>query len=1007
MCVRRRTFSFLIILLSIQFGLPDPLHIEAAEKEKSSLSANKQPTFGIEKRIPWKTSRLTGSPEPPPKYAIEPVFTQLSFSNPVELVPVPGTNRMAMMELDGAIYTFPNEPNCKKADLFLDMAKDVAGMKKAYGIAFHPNFETNRTCYLSYVLDAELPEGTRVSEFKVTKTDPPKVILGSEKIIITWKSGGHNGACIRFGPDGYLYISTGDGGPAFPPDPLKTGQDVSDLLASVLRIDVDHPSKGMKYSIPADNPFVNLEDARGEVWSFGHRNPWKMAFDPFNGSLWVGDVGWEMWEMIYRIQKGGNYGWSVVEGSQAVHSERNRGPTPILPPTVEHSHTEARSITGGYVYRGKRLPELVGAYIYGDYVTGKVWAAKHDGSKLTSLEELTDSSTQIVTFGEDGDGELYLVGYGKEGSMYRLIPNPVVAVNKDFPKKLSETGLFSSTKNHRLAPGVISYSVNAEPWADHTTANRFVAVPDNQKLGVYKDSNVQIGFIKGEWQFPTDSVLVKTISLEMEPGNPASTRHLETQVLHFNVDTWNAYSYIWNEDQTDARLSEGAGFDKTFSIKDTNSENGVRQQTYHFASRTECILCHTTRAGSVHAFKIDQLNKSHNYGKRTADQLQTLSHIGLFSEPLPVELSKMAQPFDSTADLTDRARAYLHVNCAHCHRRGGGGTAAMDLQYQLSLEKTNLFQARPTQGTFGIHAAEVLAPGDPFRSVIIYRMSKLGRGRMPHFGSNVVDQQGIKLISDWVSQVPLTEKTGKPSNSVVSLRQQEQKLITRIQHSKNAAERGGTFDELFSSISGALVLLRAIDDEKLAPNVVQEATLKGTTHADIRIRDLFERFVPEENRVKRLGTVVNPQDILALQGIVKKGRALFTTAAGVQCRNCHKIGNVGKQLGPPLDEIAKKYDRAKLLESMLEPSKTVDKKFVSFLIETKRGRVFAGLLAKQTDQQIVLRDATNKEIVISAEDIELIVPQRKSLMPELLLRDLTAQEVADLLAYLETLKPKS
>ena len=152
---------------------------------------------------------------------------------------------------------------------------------------------------------------------------------------------------------------------------------------------------------------------------------------------------------------------------------------------------------------------------------------------------------------------------------------------------------------------------------------------------------------------------------------------------------------------------------------------------------------------------------------------------------------------------------------------------------------------------------------------------------------------------------------------------------------------------------------------------------------------------------------MNPQDILALQGIVKKGRALFTTAAGVQCRNCHKIGNVGKQLGPPLDEIAKKYDRAKLLESMLEPSKTVDKKFVSFLIETKRGRVFAGLLAKQTDQQIVLRDATNKEIVISAEDIELIVPQRKSLMPELLLRDLTAQEVADLLAYLETLKPKS
>ena len=162
-------------------------------------------------------------------------------------------------------------------------------------------------------------------------------------------AGGHNGAHLQFGPDGCLYISTGDGGQSFPPDGRNTGQDISDLLAAILRIDVDHPDPGKLYSIPADNPFVSTAGARGEIWAYGLRNPWKICFDPADGSLWVGDVGWEMWEMIYRIERGGNYGWSIVEGqpSRCTPSGK-RGPTPILPPTVEHDHTEARSITGGY-----------------------------------------------------------------------------------------------------------------------------------------------------------------------------------------------------------------------------------------------------------------------------------------------------------------------------------------------------------------------------------------------------------------------------------------------------------------------------------------------------------------------------------------------------------------------------------------------------------------------------------------------------------------------------------
>ena len=193
----------------------------------------------------------------------------------------------------------------------------------------------------------QYPEGTRVSRFRVTETDPPRCDPASETIIISWLQGGHNGGCLKFGLDGCLYISSGDGGVAFPPDGLSSGQDMTTLLAKVLRIDVRRQENGRLYAIPADNPFVKLAGARGETWSYGMRNPWKMSFDRKTGDLWVGDVGWELWELVYRVQRGDNYGWSIVEGSQPVHPDRPRGPTPIVPPTMEIPHTEGASITGG------------------------------------------------------------------------------------------------------------------------------------------------------------------------------------------------------------------------------------------------------------------------------------------------------------------------------------------------------------------------------------------------------------------------------------------------------------------------------------------------------------------------------------------------------------------------------------------------------------------------------------------------------------------------------------
>src|SRR5262245_32049922 len=429
------------------------------------------------KRVPWTTSRITGSPEAPPPYRTERVFPKLKFAEPVTITRAPGSERLFVAQLRGKIVSFPDDQACEKPDPFLDLGA-IPGHWRTYGLVFHPNFAKNRFVYACYVLKAGDPKGSRVSRFKVTDTDPPRADPKSETILLEWPSGGHNGGCLQFGPDDFLYISTGDGSNPNPPDALNTGQDISDLLSSILRIDVDHEDPGKAYRIPPDNPFVKTEGARPEIWAYGLRNPWKMTFDRPPGDLCVGDVGWDTGEMVHRVQRGGNYGWSVMEGRLPIKSEGKRGPTPILPPTLEFPHSEAASITGGYVYHGKRYPDLAGAYICGDYVTGKIWATRFQGDKVLSHREIAQTGQRIVAFGEDKDGEFYYVNHDeKEGALYRLVPQTEPDTSARFPRRLSETGLFADTAKGIPAPGVVAFAINAEQWADLTTAERWIGLP--------------------------------------------------------------------------------------------------------------------------------------------------------------------------------------------------------------------------------------------------------------------------------------------------------------------------------------------------------------------------------------------------------------------------------------------------------------------------------------------------------------------------------------------------
>ncbi len=967
------------------------------------------PPYGIEKRIAWTTSRITGSPEPPLPYRTERLFPKLKFVEPLELVALPGSDRWLIIEHAGKIFSFPNDPACESPDLFADLKQLNPEVTESYSLAFHPQFARNRQVYIWYILKPELPDGTHVSRFKVTDTNPPQVDLKSEQSVITWKSGGHNGGCIRFGLDGYLYISTGDGAGPDPPDPLDTGQDIGDLLSSILRIDVDHAEKGRPYRVPPDNPFVNMAGARPEVWAYGLRNPWRMSIDRQTGDLWVGDVGWELWEMIYRVQRGGNYGWSILEGShQPVKPDGKRGPTPLLPPTREHPHSEAASITGGCVYRGKRLPELAGGYIYGDYETGKIWELRHDGSRVTRSRELVDTRLKVVSFGEDREGELYIVDFG--GTVHRLVVNPAANTPSSFPRKLSETGLFSSVAEGKPAPGVISYSVNAELWADHAQGERFVALPGN---GVVTNHD-------GRWEFPKDAVLAKTYSLELERGNPKSRHKLETQILHFNGESWNACSFQWNEEQTDATLVGAKGTEQTFAITDADAPGGKRHQTWRFHSRAECLRCHNPWCNTALAFNPPQLDKELRYaakeaadawpahGGSRANQLQTFAHIDLVApacipdKPQPT----LANPYDPAADLNARARSYLHVNCSHCHREHAGGSVLSYMNFDLPLEKAALAGKVPSQGSLGIAAAKVVASGDPFRSVLWYRMAKLGKGHMPYLGASVVDERGVGLIHDWIKQLPASAGDDPAETEAVTRRASESAALARLRFNGSGPppDPQEVIGEMLSSVSGALALLRAVDERSLSAPIRQAAIAAGTSAVDAQVRDLFERFLPEERRAKTLGSQIDPGVILVLRGDAARGRKIFTQEGGAQCQTCHRAEGVGRDFGPDLSQIGKKYARAQILENILEPSKAIDPQYVAYLVETRDDTMHTGFLIRKSANEVVLKEATAEEVRLPAAAIKRMEAQRLSLMPEGLLQGMTAQEAADLIEYLQSLR---
>ncbi len=649
------------------------------------------------------------------------------------MLQAPGDDdRWYVVQRGGKVLTFTGGSSTQ---LFADISKRVLAPDPIWseqgllGIAFPPDFASKHQVFFSY---NRKPDGASVISRFTVSSDGLSVDPDSEEVILTvpQPSANHNGGGIAFGPDGYLYIGFGDGGGAGDED--GNAQNTHNLLGAMLRIDVSRSGGGKAYAIPADNPFASSSGCGNgagcpEIWAWGLRNPWRWSFDRETGKLWAGDVGQDAWEEVDIIEAGKNYGWRCYEGSHAYNTAGCGARDQYTFPVAEYGHDEGQSITGGYVYRGNAIPGLRGTYLYADYVEGKVWALPAEGG--TPTLRAANPGLSIASFAEGNDGELYLLSYG-DGTIHKIVPKgggSAASVDGGLPQKLSETGCFKADDPTQPVEGLIPYGVNAQLWSDGTEKHRWFAIPDGTAIEIDSDGN--------NWIFPPGSVLVKEIRI--------GGKRVETRLLfRYEDGEWGGYSYEWDDQERDATLLSGAKSKQVGGI------------TWDYPSPGQCMYCHTEAAGVALGPETVQLNGLFTYPEtgRTANQLATYEHIGLFASPLPDKperLPALVDPADKGERLEERARSYLHANCNSCHRPGAH--APGDFRYQTPFGEREICNQDPIHGTAGIgDGAVLLSPGEPDKSVIVARMKATDDNRMPKLGTHLVDPVGTGVVSEWI-----------------------------------------------------------------------------------------------------------------------------------------------------------------------------------------------------------------------------------------------------------------
>lgn len=617
--------------------------------------------------------------------------------------------------------------------VFLDVAPMLSvstGEGGLIGLTPSPDFDATGEIFLTY-LGGSLPDQittviARVQSGRDTHVADP----ASLEAVLTLERGaeqGHNGGHLAFGPDRLLYIAIGDG--TWEQARQDRAQQTDSLFGKVLRID---PLGARPYQSPADNPFVFVEAGRPEVYALGFRNPWSFSFDD-RGRLWVGDVGYARWEEVNLVEKGANYGWPIREGRHCLRI------TPCdtdgkTDPLYEYPHIDGLSISGGYVYRGNAVSSLRAKYIFGDFITGRVWSLDPDNPIKAEL--VLDTGMNITGFSEDYAGELLIIDYSghiwrlEESASTETVVTPTLA-------SLDCLSPPSASPATQMATGLIPYEVIAPLWADDLDKKRWFAIPNDTVIRVTDE---------GAFDLPAGTLLLKELSY--------NGRRIETRMFTRDKDLgWTGYAFVWNADQTDAVLLPDG---------ETRTVEGYGDWT--IPSRAQCLGCHTTLMGRVLGFEAAQLDRSRApdaatiASERLENQLEWMQRVRLLDRPVDrvaMKIAPLTDPYraDPAATLEARARSYLHANCSFCHRPYGPGQGEIDLRATVSLDEMHVLCRHPTTSNVDTNDV-VIAPGDPARSMLTQRMAGLTGPRMPPLGSSRVDVQALDVVSSWVASIP-------------------------------------------------------------------------------------------------------------------------------------------------------------------------------------------------------------------------------------------------------------
>ncbi len=628
----------------------------------------------------------------------------------------------------GIVVRFPNQSSANTLTTVLDIEDRVDfndSETGLLGIAFHPQFASNRYVYL-YYMGRNQSNGleSRVARYRFLANGD--IDKNSEFILLRFDQpfSNHNGGQLAFGKDGFLYISAGDGGSGG--DPQQNGQNKNNLLGKILRIDVDSSSAEKNYGIPGDNPFAS-GGGSPEIWAYGLRNPWRFSFDKETGELWAGDVGQGAWEEVNVITRGGNYGWGDMEGDTCYSGRPNCSTTNKIRPVLSISHnTGVCSIIGGFVYRGSQYPAAYGKYFYTDFCINTMQSITRTGENV-NVASHGNVPVDIVSFAQDNQGELYAIGQRGAGSqIVKLQATGGSLIPGTMAQRLSATGCVDAANPRLPSTAMIPYNVESQLWSDSATKERYLALPDNTKIDLASD---------GDFLFPVGSVLLKHFKL--------GDKYIETRLFARGQLGWQGFSYEWRDDQTDATLLAD-GKEKT-----------IDTILWQYPSPAQCLVCHTQAANFSLGLETLQLNASMNYSGISANQLDTLAHIQLFSSAMTTtQKAQKLFPLDHpSASLAQRARSYLHSNCSGCHRPAGVSSVNLDLRFSSTLTAMNACDARPMVEDLGIANARLIAPGEPARSVLLARMKVRNGNQMPTLGTHLVDEAAVQVVSDWIASL--------------------------------------------------------------------------------------------------------------------------------------------------------------------------------------------------------------------------------------------------------------